>query len=335
MTQKTGKERGTGLSRMRSVLARLALVVISTVVALAASAALLWTYGVIGPEHLRLARARYLGSEELDIYRDDEVYGWTHRPHVSWRHRHPPDFDVRYRTDRHGNRVTGGNEDAPEVLVLGGSFTFGNGVDDKQAFPSLLQRDLPKHNVVNAAVAAWGTQQAWLRLDERLRQDPDPRLVIYGMITHHIHRNWLRYRWLKKLVIMGNLRNPIVAVEGERLVFRGLANADSDGLPDSSKLDTEEYDLTRRLLEDMLHRCEDRGIPFLLVFLPDGSEPYTPAEIQPTFDVFADKGLLQDLRANIDYEKVSHPSDRHLNAEGHRQTATELLPVVRRLLGDT
>ena len=335
MTRKTGEDCGAGTTRMRVVLARLSLVAISTVAAIAAAVALLWTYGVIGPEHLRLARARYLGSEELNIYRADPVYGWTHRPHVSWRHRHPPDFDVRYTTDRHGNRVTRGDEDAPEVLVLGGSFTFGNGVDDKQAFPSILQRDLRKYNVVNAAVAAWGTQQAWLRLDDRLRREPDPRLVIYGMITHHIHRNWLRYRWLKKLVIMGDLRNPIVAVEGDRLVFNGLADADSDGLPDSPKLDAQEYDQTRRLLEDMLHRCEERGIPFVLVFLPDGSEPYSPAQLEPTFDVFAGKGLLQDLRGGINYEKVSHPSDHHLNAEGHRRVAAELLPVVRRLLGDS
>jgi hypothetical protein len=314
--------------------ARLVLAVVSAVVTLAVAAVVVLGTGLIDHSDIRRLRTRLLPVRPLDLWLDDPELGWTHRPAAAARDRRQGEFDVVYTIGDDGWRVTEGDPDDPKVVVLGGSFVFGHGVEDDQTFAALLDRSLPSYDVINAGVAAWGTNHAWLAMARLFDQGTDIRLVVYAMISHHVERNWLRYSWLKTLAVRVPRRNPMVVERDGRLVFAGLADPVRDGLPDGAELERAEFEITSRLLEDMLDRCDRRGVPLILVMLPDGSEAGTPEPLRPTFAKFSCRGLLLDLRDRIDYQSVRYPRDGHLDPEGHRRIADELIAAARASLGE-
>ena len=329
MARGTTDRQGSSRNRGGLLAARLALGVVSAAVAAVVAAVVVLGTGMLDRSDIRRLRTRLLPVRPLDLWQDDPVLGWVHRPIASARDRRPGEINVVYTIGDDGWRVTGGDPEDPKVVVLGGSFAFGHGVEDHQTFAALLDRGLPSYDVINAGVAAWGTAHAWLALGRMFDQGTDIRLVVYAMISHHVERNWLRYSWLKTLAVRVPRRNPMVVHRNGRLVFAGLADPVRDGLPDGAELDRAEFDITRRLLEDMLERCQQRGVPLLLVMLPDGSEAGTPEPLASTFAAFSERGLLLDLRDRIDYESVRYPRDGHLDPEGHRRIADELIAASR------
>ena len=93
----------------------------------------------------------------IGIWKSDPVFDWVHIPGSSARHKVTPYFDVKYTIDKFGHRVTSGDYHSSKILFLGGSFTFGHGVEDDEHYPALLQYHLRQYKIINAAVNAWGT----------------------------------------------------------------------------------------------------------------------------------------------------------------------------------
>jgi hypothetical protein len=71
------------------------------------------------------------------------------------------------------------------ILVLGDSFTYGYGVENKEAYPKVLERILKQHNknnieVLNAGVSGWGTwQEKEFLKTTGIKYEPDIILVGY------------------------------------------------------------------------------------------------------------------------------------------------------------
>lgn len=135
-----------------------------------------------GPEAIHHLSTTVAGSDSIGIWQEDPVYGWNHQPGSRGHHRLDPDFDVHYSIDLDGHRRTGPPSDKPKIVALGGSFTFGYGVDDVQTYSALLERSLGDYDVINAGAMAWGTTHAWLKLQDILATDTEVRLVLYGFI---------------------------------------------------------------------------------------------------------------------------------------------------------
>lgn len=171
-----------------------------------------------------LAKTRLFGKEPVGIWREDSRYGWSHEPNSTGRHREVPDFDVPYHIDSNGRRRTLGaaNHPARKILFLGGSFTFGHGVEDGEPYPALLQQQWPELECINAGVNAWGTTQALLTLQDEFEKGERFDLVVYGFISHHVSRNHLRRSWLDVLQAGRDRRNPWFALEGEELRMLSL-----------------------------------------------------------------------------------------------------------------
>lgn len=93
-------------------------------------------------------------------------------------------------TNAVGGRVTEPTASAaiprPDVVVVGGSFSWGFGMENERTFASRLQRDLGVE-VENLAFPGYGTVQAGLTLQRHAALRP--RLVIYPFIGDHIRRN--------------------------------------------------------------------------------------------------------------------------------------------------
>lgn len=275
-----------------------------------------------------LAKQKIFGIEEIGIWRNDERLGWVHIPSSSGRQRVVPDFDVRYHIDARGHRRTPGapRGERPSVLFLGGSFTFGHGVEDHEVFPALLQQRWPERRVLNAGVSAYGTAQALLVLRDALDSDGSIELVVYGFVTHHLKRNAPGRDWLDTLEYFGGRRNPHFVLEGGRLEFRGLADPERDGLPAGPELTQMEYDTTLELLREMSRLCRERGIPLVAVYLPDG----TRAADFPLLVAGVGGDSSVDLRDTVDYASFRFPHDSHLNAAGHRAISLALAPELQR-----
>lgn len=96
-------------------------------------------------------------------------------------------FDIY--TDDRGARVDGPGQKSPEqvdILVVGDSFTWGYALANEETYSRHLARELDA-SVSNFAMAAYGTTQSVQML--RRNADLAPRLVVYGIIAHHLERN--------------------------------------------------------------------------------------------------------------------------------------------------
>ncbi len=93
----------------------------------------------------------------------------------------------------HGTRANGGPERAerPLALAVGDSFTFGDEVNDEEAWPAVLQQ-LSAGRVINAGVPGFGLDQAVLRA-EQLAPIYKPDLIVVSFIPHDVTRCELSY----------------------------------------------------------------------------------------------------------------------------------------------
>jgi hypothetical protein len=74
----------------------------------------------------------------------------------------------------------------PTLLFMGDSFVYGVGVKDDERFTDVLRKDLPGFRVVNAGVAAYGTDQAYL-LMRRLWPKVEPDVVVLIVCVENDH----------------------------------------------------------------------------------------------------------------------------------------------------
>ncbi len=126
--------------------------------------------------------------------------GWVHEPGV---------FDLAgaqatFLPD--GSRATGPpRADAPSraIVVIGGSFSEGYGVDDARTFAWLLQERFPGHRVINQATGGYGTLQSLYAMEDVLArlgaEGVSVDAVVYGYMWHHPTRNVAKARWRRLL----------------------------------------------------------------------------------------------------------------------------------------
>lgn len=103
-------------------------------------------------------------------------------------------YDVRYTYDKYDRRVVPAYAERPaaDLLLFGGSFTFGYGLEDEQTWAWKLARDLGSAwRVTNYGQNAFGAQQMLYILEKReIAPIPDApeREALFLAIKHHIIR---------------------------------------------------------------------------------------------------------------------------------------------------
>ncbi len=273
------------------------------------------------------AKNNIFGEAEIGIFEMDTLFGWKLKPNAVGRHFQPYGFRVKYHIDEEGHRVTPGSYDLPKVLFIGGSFSFGHGVKDDENFIWRLGENFPSYKMINGCTMAWGTAQSWLQLQKELQSTDDVQMVVYGFITHHLHRNYVRKEWLDLVKSWGR-QNPHFEIENGQLVNKGLADPEKDALPLDEDLKKKERQITLRFLQEMKAFCDAHSIPFLTVYLPDGEESDFDEEIS---SVLSPAELL-DMRKTLPYNNIRLKGDSHPSPEGHREIAGQLAPVLGNIL---
>jgi lysophospholipase L1-like esterase len=121
--------------------------------------------------------------------------GHLHTPNNSFV-RSGRDFSATHNTDGYGFRNRWPWPDRVEIVALGDSVTFGQTVEDNQAWPAVLDRLLPQSRVINLGLIGAGLQQ-YLRVYETFGIKLHPKLVLVGLfIRNDFWDDGLFERWL-------------------------------------------------------------------------------------------------------------------------------------------
>ena len=152
-----------------------------------------------GQEH------RYEGTYRGDYYRDVDILGYGAKPDKKSTSRKIIDdhvaYDVVYSIDSHGLRVTPAakSTSAPAVLFFGGSFTFGEGVQDNESMPYQVgEMTGGKYQVINLGFHGYGPHQLLAALENHMIDEiasSEPRFVIYQALPTHVQRSAGLARW--------------------------------------------------------------------------------------------------------------------------------------------
>lgn len=111
------------------------------------------------------------------IYVDGHRPIWTLRPNVDLELRHH-ELDQDFSVHVSGVGFRGPEPVAPRIACLGDSTTFGWGVSESQAWPSLLGEQLGVE-VLNAGVPGYSSHQGLATLDRVLALNPDVVVLAY------------------------------------------------------------------------------------------------------------------------------------------------------------
>jgi len=128
--------------------------------------------------------AALLGSQESVSTRPSTLYGWENTPgaHGSLVR---DEFTIEVINNSQGLRdreySLARRPGVPRVAVIGDSFAWGPGVNVEQRFDGLLEQDhFPGTEFINFGVVAYGTDQCYLTMKERVpAYDPDLVVLIF------------------------------------------------------------------------------------------------------------------------------------------------------------
>ena len=160
------------------------------------------------------------------IFKEESELGWISAERVTLVN---PDFKITI--DENGARKSGlvrKNFDK-SIILIGGSFAQGWGVNDEETFSSKLEKKYSNLKVYNYGQGGYGTIQSLLLLKKKIQKIEKPKLVIYVFIDHHEFRNAARMSWMRTLASLsesGNVKLPYgtIGEEDELIIKPPISN---------------------------------------------------------------------------------------------------------------
>ncbi len=261
-----------------------------------------------------------------DDFTQDPVLGWVNKPGT---HRSFEPGQRAFTVTRDGMRGTRSrvSPNEQEILVVGGSFTFGYGVEDDETFAHVLSTAHPHIGFPNIASPGYGTVQSLLSLKRflsGLEERPAPALVTYGFIGHHVWRNVASYEWIRSVLSRSGHYHapPYVRIEGNELTLRAGGRIEAWPLETRFALVSAVHDLylkalffvsienavdtTVMVLAEMARVAADSGSMLLVVLLAD-SQPELQAGLRER-DVNVLSCEHPEYGANPQLKVGTHPS---------------------------
>lgn len=117
---------------------------------------------------------------------------------------------INFSIEEDSNRTTGSKDaNKKNIIIVGGSFTQGWGINDNETYPFLLQKALNNYNVYNYGQSGYGGFQSLLLTKKKINKKKPSSLLIYGFIEHHEERNVAREKWLETLLKYSNKEQKI------------------------------------------------------------------------------------------------------------------------------
>ncbi len=309
----------------------------------------------------------------------DDTLGYLNRPDANWRET-CPEYSAEYHLGPEGFRP---RKEAIEVfppggtsriLLLGDSFTFCKGAEDRHTWPEVLRRKLEDKGfiveVINAGVQGYDTRQEVIRLMELVpRYHPD--LVIMALLPNDI---WANQELVPDPNNPENREGSLVIARDEtpfqlQLVMLGQKLLLSNNWlytriylgrrksryfihpPDEEVI--KQLDITRGLIREARDFCRQEDVKFILVSIPQlfqvlvKAGDYSADRVDPDM---IDRKMETWCRSNkIDYIKtlpvlaqtyrtdgreLYFRVDGHLNIEGNELLGGYLADKIARILDE-
>ena len=224
---------------------------------------------------------------------------------------------VRYSIDAHGDRAPSADwkEDpaSPTLVVAGESIASGHALQWSETFAARLGEML-RVQVVDVAVAGYGSDQAHLRALDALARFARPTAVVTTVLPVQLSRNLRDDR--PHLVLQGGALVEAPASESRSRLRQLFAN----DIPYLSETALQRsLALTRAILHATAAAARARGARPLFVVPSFGP----PRPLEAHREAFVVRALLDDLpHVVVDIDpRHALPADDHPDAEGARQIA--------------
>jgi len=135
-------------------------------------------------------------NHDLDkgLIQYDKLLGWKLSPFWRGKHKHK-DFNVQYSVNQHGFRGTFNiNPKQKKIAFIGDSFTFGQGVNDKDTFVEMLNNSPKyKHSYLNFAVPGYSTDQEYLLIKTHILKFDPTMIVLVVYLGNDLYDNQLPF----------------------------------------------------------------------------------------------------------------------------------------------
>ena len=272
-------------------------------------------------------------AEEPTMHEPDAVLGWRNKPgkYVVPAYS-KKGTDVHLTFLEHGRRLTRARDagSGREMVLVGGSFTQGWAISDRETFAWKLQRRYRSLNVLNYGTGGYGSYQSLLVLERELPRLASPALVLYGYIQHHELRNIGDDDWLKDLARYsqrGHASVPFVTWDQDRGLVRhapehfptlplrealATVNLISDGYVKLKARGRNAHQrfVTKQVILEMKKTSESFGAEFVTVLLKaDGRAKANYARFFRKHGVrFAD--CVYPLKPNMRVKGEGHPNGK-------------------------
>ena len=263
---------------------------------------------------------------------------------------------LRFRDEEFGPKRRG----VRRVMVLGDSFTEGQGVKESDTYARVLERRLNetapgRFEVLNCGRRGDDFPALYDAFRAVLRHDPD--IVVYGMVLNDAYQSRgfrarqtlvndliMDRRWSllgKPRPEMGRFESRLLASVRDRLETRRTALETTRWYRDMySEPNREGWERTQGYLREMNRRLRARGARLLVASWPllvdlEGEDPFAGVASKVARACAAAGIPRHDLRPALAGRPTSslwvHPLDMHPNEVAHRLAAESLAPVVAAL----
>jgi hypothetical protein len=258
---------------------------------------------------------------EWQLGASDPRTGWAFVPGRSVVVKAPGnDRPVRYDIDSHGDRAASVDfvEDpaAPTLLVAGESIATGHGLDWKDTFAAKLGAKLGLQ-IVNVAEGGYGSDQAFLRVQDALRRLQHPVALVETVLPVQLHRNLQDDR--ARLVLRAGALE-LAPASPSRLRLREMFVNQLPWLSDARLAASME--LTQAILRETARAARSRGAKVLFV-----TPSFDPARAaQPVVDAML--AGLPHVIVDVDPARLM-PRDGHPDERGAEQIADAIAAALR------
>lgn len=135
----------------------------------------------------KMHRVEKVNYEKLDNYNPER--GWTLKPNL----KNKLHYAAVVNSDSNGARISGSRKSGENVLFLGDSFCFGEGVDDNETIPAFFQENFQKVQAINLGVHGYGIDQQYLYMKEVLPRYK-PSAICFVICSNDFRRNFMNFR---------------------------------------------------------------------------------------------------------------------------------------------
>jgi hypothetical protein len=223
------------------------------------------------------------------------------------------------------------------IAVTGASHDMGTGVGDDQVYDNIVEdrlnaeSDSLRYELLNFSVGGYGPLQRLVDMDRRMFEFEFDALLYVGIDDLYWMVKDVADAAQHELPVPYDYINGVMREEG---LGPGTSYAES-----VQKLKPRREELLRWLYDEIVQRCNERGIVPMAGYIPHmlsiEKEPERVGAVRRQMEIAREAGMIV-LDLTDSYEGTNYrslwiaPWDSHPNVEGHQRLANELYDELKR-----